>query len=192
MSMNNISDKLQFSIVTGEENVQTARIALFTGNLPVEGYEYDATASKVNRSTDNAVAALEHEGYKCDCVLAQKDYTVNGTDTVKISTVDSSKSLQHAINYLRLNPRNVKKITFATRNTAFYNTSMSLCSLNPFHKEAEREIDLNQYYLTSQFQRDKIELFYNNGEFQINDCLFWAINVPSNTMLQVTIEFYAE
>lgn len=176
-----ISDKFQFSIVN--ENAAAAkRVAIFTGNIRSKGTD----CKSANYSTA-ATAALAAEGYIVDSVLC------DATDSnVSMRSVDSSKSIAHVMEYFRYNQRYVKKVTIASNNVAAYNTSMSMCSLNPFHKEAERDIDLNQYYKTSQYQNDKIEIEYTEGELQINDCLFWAINVPSSTTLQITIEFYNE
>ncbi len=169
--VNSITDKFSFSI-NNQHATKSVRVALLCGNA----------------SPSNA-AAMTSLGYPADALLADGTATYDSASVV-MGCPDSSKTIKHSIQYLKHNPRNVKKITIVADDAASFNTSMSLASINPFHKEAEREIDLAQFFSRNQYQADRIEMEYANGELQFNDCLFWAISVPAATTMQIIVEFY--
>ena len=111
----------------------------------------------------------------------------------------SGKSINHCLRYLSNNPRCVKRVTIAAMTNPggmpkpdAYNASMLLASLNPFQKEAAREVDMSQYFQTNQFQSGKIVIDYNYGDLEWNDLLYWAIEVTGATTLKVTIDFYPD
>ena len=86
----------------------------------------------------------------------------------------------------------IKKVTIAASNTTAYNTSMSVCTLSAFAQCPEIDIDLNQYFKTTQYQNDKIEIEFDFGELQWNADFLWLINIPANVREQITVEFYNE
>lgn len=196
-----ISDKFQFSIVNRCNN--SVRVALATGHIDVEGFDlkpgkhFDPEkpdwvehlhVEKHMHNTEN----LEREGYSVDTVLDDAEVTIglNSEDRIIMACIDSSKTIRHAKASLMQNFRWIKKITIAANSTAAFQTSMSIATLSPFHKENERDIDLNDYFSVQQFQNDKIVMEFEHGELQWNDDLFWAINIPTRVTEQITVEFY--
>ena len=193
-----ITDRMQFTIVNGhaDDNDKIA-VAIATGNIDTEGFETKNNAV-VKHYHNNA--GLLAAGYVADVVLddAEVSHTTKGDDTATITmTSPSGKSINHCKRYLSNNPRCIKRITIAATTTSSvvpkpsaYNASMFLASLNPFQKEAAREVDMSQYFQTNQFQSGKIVIDYNYGDLQWNDMLYWAIEVEGNTSMKVTIAFY--
>lgn len=186
---------MQFTIENGSTTDKIA-VAIATGNIDTEGFDFDKTkgaATKHNHNTAGLLAA----GYAADVVLDDAVVTVGEGDTsydVTMSTA-AGKSINHCKRYLKHNPRCVKRVTIAAttgghENPSAFNASMFLASLNPFQKEAAREVDMSQYFQTNQFQSGKIVIDYNYGDLQWNDLLYWAIEVEAATTLKVTIDFY--
>lgn len=191
MSLKNaITDKFQFSIKNNGD--RAVRVALATGLIDVEGIDL------VTDDKDENLSAVRHfhnvenllaEGYQVDTVLDDASVELDNRSVV-MATVDASKSIRHAKHSLSRNFRWIKKVTIAATSTAAYQTSMSIATLSPFHKENERDIDLNDFFSVQQFQNDKIVMNFAHGEFQWNDELFWALNVPAGVTEQISIEFY--
>lgn len=195
--MKNINDKFQFSIANGH-TTKNASVAIAHANIDVEGFDTSVssgtyTTRKHHHNTDALVA----EGYNVNTVLDDAAVTFDGA-TITMQAVDVNKSIAHALEYIKNNPRLVKNIAVVVANVpsgsdksaAF--KSMSLASLNPFHKEAAREVDLQQYFSENQFQSGKINIPYAKGDFEWNDLLFWSIVVPAGTTLELTVEFYED
>ena len=194
---NAITDKLQFSIQNKTD--RSIRVALATGNIDVEGFD---TSNHEDPETGALVVAVSHhfhnidalvaEGYSVDTVLDDAVVSLLGSprERIAMASVDSSKTIRHAKRSLRRNFRWIKKITIAANSTAAYQTSMSIATLSPFHKENERDIDLNDYFSVQQYQNDKIVIPLAHGELQWNDDFFWALNIPVGVTEQITVEFY--
>lgn len=199
MKTRNISDKFMFSIQNGTagSTSNAVRVALAAGNVDTVGFDIAKSSGEVTGITmhHHNPAALNNEGYHVDCILDDAAVTVSVNSesrTVTMATVDGSKTIRHALADLSRNFRCVKQITIAASSTRAYMTSMSIASLSPFHKENERDIDLQSFYKTTQYQNDKIEIPFQQGELQWNDSLFLALNVPGGVTEQITIEFYDE
>lgn len=198
--MKNITDKFQFTIVNGRDVPTTVAIA--HGNIDVEGFVTTSPSSGVyttvkhNHNTTNLVA----EGFSVDTVLDDATVVFAETDNpaVVMAAIGTGRSIAHALAYLKHNPRMVKNIAIVVaavpqdtdKSAAFM--SMSLASLSPFHKEAAREVDLQQYFSENQFQSGKINIPYAKGAFEWNDFLYWDIVVANGTTLNVTVEFWDE
>ncbi|MBR3725253.1 MAG: hypothetical protein IKN11_07720 [Bacteroidales bacterium] len=192
-----ITDRMQFTIENGSTSEKIA-VAVATGNIDTEGFEFDATEGSVTKHNHNN-AGLLAAGYAADVVLDDGVVTVgedHNSFAVTMSTA-AGKTINHCKRYLEHNPRCVKRVTIAAtsnsdgrENPAAFNASMFLASLNPFQKEAAREVDMSQYFQTNQFQSGKIVIDYNYGDLQWNDLLYWAIEVETSTTLKVTIDFY--
>lgn len=189
-----ITDRMQFTIENGSTTDKIA-VAIATGNIDTEGFELDGNGSvaKHNHNADGLRAA----GYAADVVLDDAVVTVGEGHTSYAVTMSTAagKTINHCKRYLTHNPRCVKRVTIAAtsnghENPAAFNASMFLASLNPFQKEAAREVDMSQYFQTNQFQSGKIVIDYNLGDLQWNDLLYWAIEVEASTTLKVTIDFY--
>lgn len=184
-----LGDKFQFSINNGLQN-SAIRVAIATGNLPIDGID-----GQKNEIHHHNTAALIREGHPVDTILDDDTVALTiGSESgnVAMSTIDSSKSIAHARAHLAANPRWIKKITISASNTTVYQSSMSVATLSPFKQTPEEVIDLNQYYRVDQYQNDKIEIEFAGGQLQWNDDFFWAINLPKNTSVQITVEFYDE
>lgn len=191
MSLKNaITDKFQFSIKNNGD--RAVRVALATGLIDVEGIDLVTDDKEENLSAVRHFHNVENllaEGYQVDTVLDDASVKLDNKSVV-MATVDASKSIRHAKRSLSRNFRWIKKVTIAATSTAAYQTSMSIATLSPFHKENERDIDLNDFFSVQQFQNDKIVMNFAHGEFQWNDELFWALNVPAGVTEQISIEFY--
>lgn len=198
--MKNITDKFQFSIVNGRAVPTT--VALSHGNIDVEGFVTSSPSSGVYATTkhNHNTAGLIAEGFNVDTVLDDATVAFAETDSpnVVMSAIGSNRSIAHALAYLRHNPRLVKNIAIVVaavpegidKSSAFM--SMSLASLSPFHKEAAKEVDLQQFFSENQFQSGKINIGYAKGDFEWNDLLYWDIVVAAGTTLNITIEFYED
>ena len=192
-----ITDRMQFTLINGHET-DTATVVLAHGNIDVEGFEEDQVKGIVKHNHNNA--GLIAAGYVADVVLDDAPEGVDfKDDTLVTMSAASGKSINHCLRYLSNNPRCVKRVTIAAMTNPggmpkpdAYNASMLLASLNPFQKEAAREVDLSQYFQTNQFQSGKIVIDYNYGDLQWNDLLYWAIEVTGATTLKVTIDFYPD
>ncbi len=202
--MKNITDKFQFSIQNGLSN-HNINVAIAHGNIDVEGFA--TTAETVSGSLvystvkhHHDVSGLVKEGFGVDTVLddAVAAVTVSGeTANVTMQAADSTKSIRHALEYLKTNPRDVKQISIVVGVTGLADKSaafktMSLANMNPFHREAARDIDLQQFFSENQFQSGKITMSYAKGDFCWGDDLFWSIVVVKGTSLDITVEFYNE
>ena len=207
---NAVSDKLHFNIINKALGVP-ATVALFSGNIDTMGAEVvvdsnDVATVEVHRHN---IEKLIKAGYAVHAIL--DDMTAGevadggvAIDTngnkVLMQTVNQNLSLRHMKEYLAKNPRWVKSLTLICDNQAMFESSMSLATLSPFHKENEREINLSQYFSVNQFQGNKIVIPfpYNSEEgLQLNDNLLWTINgIPSAasaevpTSLTVIIDLY--
>lgn len=193
-----LTDKFQFSIVNHCN--RAVRVALATGHIDVEGF--DLVAGKDYNSEDpnffehlhvvkhmHNTENLEREGYSVDAVLDDAAIKIDG-GTIHMACIDTSKTIRHAKASLMQNFRWIKKITIAANSTAAFQTSMSIATLSAFHKENERDIDLNDYFSVQQFQNDKIVMDFEYNELQWNDDLFWALNIPTGVTEQISVEFY--
>lgn len=201
-----ISDKFQFAIKNRAD--RSVRIALATGHIDVEGFETSVNPEYDPESPSEDVpefltvkhmhntANLAREGYAVDTVLDDAVVTLKDAipgskhADVMMACVDSSKTIRHAKASLMQNFRWIKKITIAADSTAAFQASMSIATLSAFHKENERDIDLNDYFSVQQFQNDKIVMEFEHGELQWNDDFFWAINIPTGVTEQISVEFY--
>lgn len=188
-----IVDRMQFTIENGHTTDKVA-VVIANGNIDVEGFELEG-GEVVKHNHNNA--GLLAAGYVADVVL---DDAPNGVDydgaNIKMTTA-AGKSIVHCKRYLMHNPRMVKRVTISAVENGqrkekpdAFNASMFLASLNPFQKEAAREVDMSQYFQTNQFQSGKIVIDYDYGNLQWNDLLYWAIEVESATIMKVTIDFY--
>ena len=185
---------MQFTIENGSTTDKIA-VAIATGNIDTEGFELDGNGSVAKHNHNNA--GLIAAGYAADVVLDDAVVTVGEGHTSYAVTMSTAagKTINHCKRYLEHNPRCVKRVTIAAtsngrENPAAFNASMFLASLNPFPNEAAREVDMSQYFQTTQFQSGKIVIDYNFGDLQWNDLLYWAIEVEASTTLKVTIDFY--
>lgn len=195
-----ITDRMQFTVVNGHTTDKIA-VAIATGNIDTEGFEleeHNGVVTGVKKHNHNN-AGLIAAGYAADIVLADAPDGID-YDGVNIGiSTGSGKSIDHCKHYLSNNPRCIKRVTIAAmvNGTGLpkpdaYNASMLLASLNPFQKEAAREVDMSQYFQTNQFQSGKIVIDYNYGDLQWNDMLYWAIEVEADTTMKVTIDFYPD
>lgn len=199
-----ISDKFQFAIINRAE--RSVRIALATGHIDVEGFDVVSNPTYDSEDPDPAVPQfliekhmhntenLAREGYAVDTVLDDAEIRLADSKSdrpvIIMACVDSSKTIRHAKASLMQNFRWIKKITLAANSTAAFQASMSIATLSAFHKENERDIDLNDYFSVQQFQNDKIVMEFEHGELQWNDDFFWALNVPTGVTEQISVEFY--
>lgn len=207
---NVIGDRFQFSI---KNNLETSiRVALATANIDVQGIETIESAPAIDnggagyvsdgsgnstaiRLHQHNIAGLVQAGHAVDVVLddATVSVTVNGeTGDVVMGCVDSSRSIQNVKRELARKPRWIKRITIAASSTTAYNTSMSVATLSAFCQAAEIDIDINQYFLTTQYQNDKVNIDFEFGELQWNADFLWLINIPADVREQITVEFYNE
>jgi hypothetical protein len=196
--MKNINDKFQFSIANGH-TTSNVSVAIAHANIDVEGFTTTSPSSGTYQTLKHRhnTTKLAAEGYNVTTVLDDATVVYDSANIV-MQAVDSSKSIAHALEYIKNNPRMVKNIAVVVvsvpsgsdKSAAF--KSMSLASLNPFHKEAAREVDLQQYFSENQFQSGKINIPYAKGDFEWNDLLFWSIVVPAGTTLELTVEFYED
>ena len=140
---------MQFTIENGSTTDKIA-VAIATGNIDTEGFELDGNGS-VAKHNHNA-AGLRAAGYAADVVLDDAVVTVGEGHTSYAVTMSTAagKTINHCKRYLEHNPRCVKRVTIAAtsnghENPAAFNASMFLASLNPFQKEAAREVDMSQW-----------------------------------------------
>lgn len=197
-----ITDRMQFTIVNGRtDDTEPIAVVIAHGNIDTEGFEleeHNGVVTGVNKHHHNN-AGLIAAGYAADVVLDDAEVLIDGgTASVKMFT-SQGKSIDHCLRYLSNNFRSVKRVTVAAMINGSslpkpdaYNASMLFASLNPFQKEAAREVDMSQYFQTNQFQSGKIVMDYNYGDLQWNDTLYWAIQVAGATTLKVTIDFYPQ
>ena len=193
-----ITDRMQFTIENGHTTDKIA-VVIASGNIDTSGYELEKHNGEVIgvKKHNHNPAGLVAAGYAADVVLddAPDGIEYDGVN-IGIST-GSGKSIEHCKRYLSHNPRCIKRVTIAAMVNGgslpkpdAYNASMLLASLNPFQKEAAREVDMSQYFQTNQFQSGKIVIDYNYGDLQWNDNLYWAVEVEAATTMKVTIDFY--
>lgn len=202
--MKNITDKFQFSIANGHSTAD-AVIALATGNIDVDGFTTTSPDSGVYATVKHHhnITGLTAEGLNVTTVLDDAPSGVSttigeSTANITMQAIGSNKSIAHALAYLKHNPRMVKNIAIVVaaapantdKSAAF--KSMSLASLNPFTREAAKDIDLQRYFSENQFQAGKINIGYAKGEFEWNDFLYWDITIAAGTTLNITIDFYPE
>lgn len=195
-----IIDRLQFSIQNGNASDNVA-VVIATANFDTDGFTFDGTAGTVTKHHHN-LAQLAAAGYAGDVIL-DDPCTVSvtsskGTTANVVFDSATGKFVSQCREHLKVNPRYIKRITIAASDNTgnalpdAFNASMFVASVNPFQKEAAREIDLSQYFMPSQYQDGKIVIDYDYGNFQWNDMLYWAIEVRRSTVLKVTVDFYAE
>lgn len=203
----NFNDKLQFNLKNNDQNA-SATVALATGNVPVRGLVSVIDTDKgtcVSIIHYHDITGLVRAGYPVDAILDDmteqeivdggikigEATASNPTPSVFIQSVDSSLSIRHALDFLKLNPRFIKSITINTNNKALYSASLSVCSINPFHRENERSFNLNDYYSVNQYQDDKVVINFQPEQLEWNDMLYLAINgIPPQCEARIIVEFY--
>lgn len=203
----NFNDKLQFNLKNNDQN-SSATVALATGNIPVRGLVSVIDKDKGECNTlihYHDTSALVRAGYPVDVVLDDmtdaevveggikfgEKSQANPQPCIFIQSVDSSLSIRHALDFLKLNPRFIKSITINTNNKALYSASLSVCSINPFHRENERSFNLNDYYSVNQYQDDKVVINFQPEQLEWNDMLYLAINgIPPQCEARICVEFY--
>lgn len=196
-----ITDRMQFTIENGSTD-DVCCVAIATGNINTDGFVFNENPEvgedQITMHHHNA-AALVAAGYTADVVLDDAPDGVDFDEALVTMSTASGKSINHCKRYLSNNPRCVKRVTIAAvksdggkENPDAFNASMFLASLNPFQKEAAREVDMSQYFQTNQFQSGKIVIDYNYGDLQWNDMLYWAIEVAPATKMKVTVDFFPE
>lgn len=199
-----VGDRLIFSLTNNTEKPIT--VALATAHLPVVGIierlnENGVTEHYLHHHSTDKLASLGYAGVTAildDLTPAEGDgYNVPTGGTVQMLSTDPDVSIAAAIAYLKENPRYVKSVTITTNNSGFFDSgAMSFATLNPFHRENARDVNVSRYFSVNQYQQGKIVIDYAAGELQWNDNLFWAIKgIPAidkgqACTLSFIIEFY--
>lgn len=191
----NFNDKLQVTL-ENKSTTLNATIALATGGIPTDAIVIDGTnAYQHHHDTSRMLQA----GYGVDVILddmTPKEVNDGGIDVsggkFVMAPADNTFSIRHAISHLKDNPRYIKTITIQTENKAVYSSgSIEICSVSPFHREAERSFNLGDYYSVNQYQSDKIIIPFAADQLQWNDLLYMALTgIPSETRLVVIVEFF--
>lgn len=190
----NFNDKLQIRILNKSTD-KSLTVALAAGGIPVSGIDPN-TGEFHHHITDRigdayGVSAVLDDMTETERADGGIKFDSAATDRAIFETVDKNLSIRHAISYLERNPRYIRAITLRTNNKALYDGAISICSINPFHTEAERSFNLNDYYSVNQYQDDKIIIPFAADQLQWNDLLFMSLQgIPNGSEVTVIVEFY--
>lgn len=188
----NFNDKLQVRILNKSTD-KSLTVALAAGGIPVTGISGNELH---HHNTDRigdayGVSAVLDDMTEAERTAGGIQFDAAATDLALFETVDKNLSIRHAISYLERNPRYIRAITLRTNNKALYDGAISICSINPFHTEAERSFNLNDYYSVNQYQDDKIIIPFAADQLQWNDLLFMSLQgIPNGSEVTVIVEFY--
>jgi hypothetical protein len=162
-------------------------VALFPGNL--ETVTHVVTQSG---TTPFAVSAIEH-AYTAKAALNAYGIPVDASlddGTISTSVVATSRNaknrIRHFLNYIKLNPLRLTKLTIQGSNQDVFNESIFVQPDSPVHGTATQEIPLNAALDKFQVQDNKIELLPNLPVF--DETVMW-MRIPAGRTVQFDMEF---
>lgn len=198
----NFNDKLQVKLIN-TSTTKSASVALAAGGAPVLGaVKGNGDAIRIHH---HETEALNRLGFAVDAILddlTPEEEAAGGvlfgtTERLFMESVDANLSVAHALEYLKNNPRYIRSITIQTNNKAIFTSAIEVCTVSPFHREAARSFNLNDYYSVNQYQDDKIVIPFTAEQLQWNDMLYLAINsIPAadggstGSAVTLIVEFY--
>ena len=135
-------------------------------------------------SVDGLVAA----GYPVDVVLQDGVIEIDGNDFA-MEAANPSKKIYDFLTYIKTNPCLLKEVTIISSDKSAFSTDMEVAILDPFKRNPEQLIDMNQFYSKYQIAEDRIDLRFDKGELELSDVLLWTMNVPDNAEMSIILRF---
>lgn len=170
----NLRDKFTVQIVNSDTS-NAKGVVLATGNIDTERFETsyaNSTYSTIHDFTDvtNIVAEM---GTNVDVAL--DDATV---DNVTMTSRSNGK-IRTILNHLRHNPRKIARIIISSNDISLFKGNLTIGSNVPFGKPTLKEIAIDDYFSTNQFQNDKVIMDFSATPIEWNDMLYMHIDIPA-------------
>ncbi|MBN2776242.1 MAG: hypothetical protein JXR36_01285 [Bacteroidales bacterium] len=171
---------------TAQENVVSAdAIALLVDYLSQKlAFPTGTVSNKQIAST----GALNAAGYAVDVILQDQTVQIDNKDFV-MEAANPSKKIYDFLTYIKTNPCLLKEVTIISTDKSAFSTDMEVAILDPFKRNPEQLIDMNQFYSKYQIAEDRIDLRFDKGELELSDVLLWTMNVPDNAEMSIILRF---
>lgn len=180
--MNQRQFSLSIANTSGDTKVIALNPAYFdTLAIVIGAAVTEGAATTKMRSDATQIAAA---GYTCDGVI--DDGTIISGVTCTAS--NARFKIRDFLQYIRLNPTRIKKITIACANTDAYEKTITVTVVNPTGNQGDEYINLTNYFATQQYNEDKIVVPFEGDGAAFNDETLWTM--PIDTARTVTITFH--
>lgn len=136
----------------------------------------------------DSVAEMTNAGYDVDYVI--DDY-LNVASQIKVTAIDSARTIRGFLEYRKTNEMQLKSMTLATNNTDLYDGKLLIGHADPFNRVELEKVDLQDFYSVQQYQSGKINIdFASEGQVMlVNDTLMMILLVAPSTEVTVTLRF---
>lgn len=134
------------------------------------------------------VDALVAAGYPVDVILQDQTIQIDNKDFV-MEAANPSKKIYDFLTYIKTNPCLLKEVTIISTDKSAFSTDMEVAILDPFKRNPEQLIDMNQFYSKYQIAEDRIDLRFDKGELELSDVLLWTMNVPADAEMSIILRF---
>ncbi|MBQ9473276.1 MAG: hypothetical protein IJU81_02560 [Bacteroidales bacterium] len=182
----NLRDK--FTVIIRNSNNAAKRVVLANGNVDTERI-YSVTGQ------NNTVSYL-HDFTSADKIReeidTQADIALDDTGSAGVGSIvmlsRSNGSIRSILAHLRHNPRKIARIVISSNDVSLFKGNLTIGSNVPFGKPTLKEIAIDDYFSTNQFQNDKVIMDFSASPIEWNDMLYMSIDVPSASANDVAAE----
>ena len=171
----NLRDKFTVQIInTGSAG---KRIVLATGNVDTERITTTTSGGQTVYGHDYSDTTLIKREIDADADIALDDSST-GIDNVKMLS-RSNGSIRTILRHLRYNPRKIARVIISSNDVSLFKGNLTLGSNVPFGKPTLKEIAIDDYFSTNQFQNDKVIMDFSATPIEWNDMLYMALDIPA-------------
>lgn len=182
----NLRDK--FTVIIRNANTTAKRVVLANGNVDTERI-FSVTGQ------NNAVT-YNHDFTSVDKIReeidTQADIALDDTGSAGVGSIvmlsRSNGSIRSILAHLRHNPRKIARIVISSNDVSLFKGNLTIGSNVPFGKPTLKEIAIDDYFSTNQFQNDKVIMDFSSSPIEWNDMLYMAVEVPSASANDVAAE----
>lgn len=171
----NLRDKFTVQIInTGSAE---KRIVLATGNVDTERFVSTSSSGSITTVHDYSDTTLIKREIDAAADIALDDSSA-GIDNVKMLS-RSNGSIRTILRHLRNNPRKIARVIISSNDVSLFKGNLTLGSNVPFGKPTLKEIAIDDYFSTNQFQNDKVIMDFSATPIEWNDMLYMALDIPA-------------
>jgi len=184
----NLRDK--FTVQIANTNQSEKRVVLATGNVDTERIFAETSGGSTvykHDFTDVTNIKSEIDDY---ANIALDDTDSTGVDGIKMTSRSNGK-IRTILGHLRYNPRKIARIIISSNDISLFKGNLTIGSNVPFGKPTLKEIAIDDYFSTNQFQNDKVIMDFSATPIEWNDMLYMAIDMPAADVkdAEATISF---
>ncbi|MDR3046198.1 MAG: hypothetical protein LBU51_01105 [Bacteroidales bacterium] len=179
----------QFSLSISNPGVNQVRVALLPGHYDTSGFITTGTESSFTTvKTMSNPSELITAGYNVDSVVDDGSfYAAKGTITCIAS--NPSKTIRSFLDYIKTNPRSLKGLQIVTSDQNAFDSTLTVSSTSPFSRNAEKDIFLNDFFSSFQYQNDRITIDFSADQLEIADITLLIAVIPAGCSMKFTMRF---